>query len=69
MISKQKLLFQIILNFIFFGFFLFYTINSVNQSGWNFFSILFALLATNDFVRVVKLTKIYFQIKKGDKPE
>lgn len=59
---------QIIFTYLMSGVFIWFAIDSVGNSGWTFFSILYVLFSTSYFVRASKILEIYFKIKKGNKP-
>jgi len=65
--TEKQLKFQIGFKFIFFALFLFFTINSVSTDGWTFFSVLFAIFATKDFVQGTQMAQAYYRIKKSQK--
>lgn len=65
--TEKQLKMQIVFKYIFFALFLFFTIDSVSSNGWGFFSYLFALFATKDFVNGTRLAQAYFRIKKSQK--
>ncbi|MDN6194521.1 MAG: YdiK family protein [Alkalibacterium gilvum] len=65
--TKKQLQLQIMFQYILFALFLFFTIDSVASGGWGFFSYLFALFATKDFVNGTRLAQAYFRIKKNKK--
>ncbi|GEK90544.1 DUF4305 domain-containing protein [Alkalibacterium kapii] len=62
--TEKQLKLQIVFKYVLFALFLFFTIDSVSSSGWGFFSVLFALFATKDFVNGTRLAQAYFRIKK-----
>ncbi|MER2063941.1 MAG: DUF4305 domain-containing protein [Alkalibacterium sp.] len=65
--TEKQLKLQIVFKYVFFALFLFFTIDSVSSNGWGFFSYLFAIFATKDFVGGTRLAQAYFQIKKSQK--
>lgn len=65
--TEKQIMFQIGFKYAFFVLFLFFTIDSVGTSGWGFFSYLFALFATKDFVQGTQMATSFYQIKKGKK--
>lgn len=65
--TEKQLKFQILFKYIFFALFLFFTIDSVSTNGWGFFSYLFAIFATKDFVQGTRLAEAYYRIKKSQK--
>jgi len=65
--TEKQMKFQIVFKFLFFALFLFFTIDSVSSSGWGFFSYLFAVFATKDFVQGTRLADAYYRIKKSQK--
>lgn len=65
--TKKGFIMQIVFNYVLFALFLYFTISSVNTTGWGFFPILYALFATFDFVRGTRLLIIYLKIKKSNK--
>ncbi|PRY83410.1 YdiK family protein [Alkalibacterium olivapovliticus] len=65
--TEKQIMFQIIFKYAFSMLFLFFTIDSVGTSGWGFFSYLFALFATKDFVQGTRMAASFYQIKKGKK--
>lgn len=65
--TEKQLKLQIIFKYVFFALFLFFTIDSVSSNGWGFFSYLFAIFATKDFVNGTRLAQAYFRIKKSQK--
>ncbi|MFO8068971.1 MAG: DUF4305 domain-containing protein [Alkalibacterium sp.] len=65
--TEKQLRFQIVFKFLFFALFLFFTIDSVSSNGWGFFSYLFAIFATKDFVNGIHLSNAYYRIKKSQK--
>lgn len=65
--TEKQLKLQIVFKYVFFALFLFFTIDSVSTDGWGFFSYLFAIFATKDFVQGTRLAEAYFRIKKSQK--
>ncbi|SFC55345.1 protein of unknown function [Alkalibacterium subtropicum] len=65
--TEKQLKLQIIFKYVFFALFLFFTIDSVSSNGWGFFSYLFAIFATKDFVSGTRLAQAYYRIKKSQK--
>lgn len=65
--TEKQIRFQIGFKYVFFLVFLFFTIDSVGTDGWGFFSVLFALFATRDFVQGTRMAEVYFKIKKQQK--
>lgn len=65
--TEKQLKFQILFKYVFFALFLFFTIDSVSSNGWGFFSYLFAIFATKDFVQATRLAQAFLQIKKSQK--
>lgn len=65
--TEKQIKFQIGFKYVFFLLFLYFTIDSVGSSGWSLFSILFALIATRDFVQGTRLAEAYYRIKKHQK--
>ncbi|GEK89553.1 YdiK family protein [Alkalibacterium putridalgicola] len=63
--TEKQLKLQIVFKYVFFALFLFFTIDSVSSNGWGFFSYLFALFATKDFVNGTRLAQAYYNIKKS----
>ncbi|GEN49642.1 DUF4305 domain-containing protein [Alkalibacterium pelagium] len=63
--TEKQIMFQIAFKYIFFLLFMFFTIDSVGSSGWGFFSFLFALFATKDFVQGTRMAAAYLRIKKS----
>ncbi|KIL52231.1 hypothetical protein KP77_07040 [Jeotgalibacillus alimentarius] len=45
-------------------FFVYFAINSVNDSGWGFFAYLFVAFATYDIGAGLRLIGLHFKIKK-----
>lgn len=66
--SEKAFLFQIAFTYIVFGIFLYFTFDSMAESGFDFFSILFAMFATSNFVRATRMAQIYIKLKKSNKP-
>ncbi len=65
--TEKQLKMQILFKYVFFALFLFFTIDSVSSNGWGFFSYLFAIFATKDFVQGTRMAEAYFRIKKSQK--
>jgi len=65
--TEKQLKMQIVFKYVFFALFLFFTIDSVSSNGWGFFSYLFAIFATKDFVNGTRLAQAYYRIKKSKK--
>lgn len=65
--TEKQIKVQIGFKYVFFLLFLYFTIDSVGTSGWSFFSVLFALFATKDFVQGTRLAEVYYRIKKRQK--
>jgi len=65
--TEKQLKMQIVFKYVFFALFLFFTIDSVSSNGWGFFSYLFAIFATKDFVNGTRLAQAYYRIKKSQK--
>jgi len=65
--SAKQILVNAIIRFVLFLLFMYFLINTISSSGWGFFAILFALVATNDFVQTIRLIQIYLNIKKNSK--
>lgn len=65
--TEKQLKLQIVFKYVFFALFLFFTIDSVSSNGWGFFSYLFAIFATKDFVNGTRLAQAYYRIKKSQK--
>lgn len=65
--TEKTFIFQIGFTYLLFALFLYFTIDSVATNGWDFFSVLFALFSTNDFVRATRLLQVYIRIKKNTK--
>lgn len=63
--NHNNLIGPILLRFAFFAINLFFTVRVTSVAGWNFFSILLAFFATRDFVHAVRLTQVYYHLKKG----
>lgn len=63
--NHKNLLGPILLRFAFFALNLFFTVRITSFAGWNFFAILLAFFATRDFVHGIRLTQVYYHIKKG----
>jgi len=68
-LNQKNLLGPILFRFAFFAINLFFTIRITSFGGWNFFSILLAFFATRDFVHGVRLTQVYYHIKKHSDSE
>lgn len=66
--SEKLFLFQTVFTYFMFVLFLYFTFDSVAEAGWDFFSIIFAAFATNNFVRATRMTQIYIRIKRSQKP-
>jgi len=66
--SEKAFLFQIGFTYLIFGLFLFFTFDSVAENGLDFFSVLFAMFATSNFVRGTRMAQIYIKLKKSNKP-
>jgi len=64
-LNYNNLLGPVIMRFIFFALNLFFAVRVTSFSGWSFFSIIFAFFATRDFVHAVRLTQVYYHIKKN----
>lgn len=62
--TEKQILFQIGFKYVFFLLFLYFTIDSVGSGGWGFFSYLFALFATKDFVQGTRMAEALYRIKK-----
>lgn len=62
--DQKSLIAPILMRFAFFAFNLYFAIRVTGQSGWNFFSILLVIFATRDFVHTVRLSQVYYHIKK-----
>jgi len=65
--SAKQILVNVIIRYVLFLLFMYFLISTISSSGWGFFAILFALVATNDFVQAVRLTQVYFKIKNNSK--
>lgn len=65
--TEKQILTNAIIKYVMFLLFMFFLISTVSSSGWGFFAMLFALVATNDFVQGIQLTQIYFRIKNNSK--
>lgn len=63
--TEKQILFQIGFKYIFSLLFLYFTIDSVGSGGWGFFSYLFALFATKDFVQGTRMAEAFYRIKKN----
>ncbi|MBT2732072.1 MULTISPECIES: DUF4305 domain-containing protein [Carnobacterium] len=50
------------------GVFIWFAIDSVGNSGWTFFSVLYVLFSTSYFIRASKILEVYYKLKKGNKP-
>lgn len=66
---KQSPLFSGIIYIVLGFLFTYLTILNVSQSGWGFFSILLALLATFDFGSGIRMVQFHFKLKKIQKKE
>lgn len=64
---KKLILSQIIFNTIFFFVFFRFTVQSMSETGLGFWTMLSAIFATIDFIRVIKLITVYREIKKHNK--
>lgn len=65
--TTKQLLTYIFLKYAMFAALIYVTINSVQRDGWDFFPILFVLLATREFVQGTRLVQVYYKIKKNYK--
>ncbi|MER1955252.1 MAG: YdiK family protein [Desemzia incerta] len=65
---KSDFMFQILFNYILAVVFTWFAVDYVGEFGWGFFSIIFVLFATRDFVRATRILQIYLKLKKGNKP-
>jgi len=65
--TKKALIGNIVFKFVMFLLFMYFLINTVQSSGWGFFPILFALVASSDFVQGTRLVILYQNIKKNKK--
>lgn len=62
--NQKNLIGPILIRFAFFALNLYFTIRVTGHSGWNFFSILLTLFATRDFVHAIRLSQVYYHMKK-----
>jgi len=68
LIKNRNFITQIIITYLMSGVFIWFAIDSVNNSGWTFFSVLYVLFSTSYFIRASKILEVYYKLKKGNKP-